>query len=502
MNDAGVVPGITRRGLFASGASLLAAPGSSRRPNILLIVADQLRGDCVAADGNPAIHTPNLDRVAREGVRFRCAYSSTPTCTPARAALLTGMSPWHHGMLGYGQVAEKYSVELPGLLRSAGYYSLGIGKMHWRPQRTLHGFHQTILDEQDQRASPEFLSDYHGWFYSQAPNLDPNATGLDWNGYEARPYVLPEQLHPTNWTGQTATRFIESYQKPEPFFLKVSFVRPHSPYDPAPRFWNLYNGAALPPAVVGSWAGKYAPRSDDTRHIWHGALGPEAVRTARQGYYGSVSQVDDQVGRILEALEKRRWLDETLILVTADHGDMTGDHNLWRKSYAYDSSARIPMLMRWPTGLVSAPRGQVLSQVVELRDVLPTLLDAASATIPDAVDGASLLRLARGQTAGWREWLDLEHDICYSPENHWNALTDGHRKYIYHARDGEQQFFDLDRDPRETRDLAGDPAYAAQVRQWRQRLVSHFAERGEPFLRHGDLQPRPEAHLYSPKYPK
>jgi arylsulfatase len=502
MDRAKPFPGITRRGLFAAGASLLAAPSSTRRPNILLIVADQFRGDCLAAGGHPAIRTPNLDRLAREGVRFRCAYSSTPTCTPARAALLTGMSPWHHGMLGYGQVAEKYSVELPRLLREAGYYSLGVGKMHWHPQRTLHGFHQTILDEQDIRLTPDFQSDYHGWFHSQAPNLDPNATGLDWNGYEAWPYALPEHLHPTHWTGQTAVRFLEGFQRSEPFFLKVSFVRPHSPYDPAPRFWDLYNNLPLPPAVVGSWATRYAPRSDTSRHLWHGDLGPQVVRTARQGYYGSISQVDDQVGRIIEALEKRHWLDETLIVFTADHGGMTGDHNLWRKSYAYEPSARIPMLLRWPTGLVSAPRGQVLSQVVELRDVLPTLLDAASAPIPEQVDGTSLLQLARGKTQGWREWLDLEHDVCYSSANHWNALTDGHRKYIYHAQEGQQQLFDLDRDPHETTDLAGDAAHAAELRRWRQRLVNHFSERGEPFLSHGDLQPRPAAHLYSPRYPK
>ena len=483
------------------GARRLAGRLASR-PNILLVMADQLRGDCIGADGNRAIRTPHLDRIAREGALFRSAYSTTPTCTPARAALLTGMSPWHHGMLGYGRVAEKYAVEMPRLLREAGYYTLGIGKMHWTPQRTLHGFHKTVLDEQDVRVTPEFSSDYHGWFRTVAPNLDPNATGLDWNGFEARPYALPEHLHPTHWTGQTAARFIESYDRPEPFFLKVSFVRPHSPYDPAPRFWKMYQDAALPRAVTGAWASRYAPRSDNGRAIWHGDLGAEAVRTARQGYYGSVSQVDDQVGRILEALEKRGCYDETLIVFTADHGDMTGDHNLWRKSYAYEPSARIPMLVRWPTGLVPAARGQLLKQPVELRDVLPTLLDAASASRPAECNGASLLPLLRGAAAGWREWIDLEHDVCYSPTNHWNALTDGRTKYIYHAQDGAQQLFDLVKDPHETRDLAGDPAHAALLRQWRRRLVEHFAERGEPFLKNGDLQPRPQRQLYSPQYPR
>jgi choline-sulfatase len=493
---------MTRRTFLGTSAAPAFLSAQTRsRPNLLLIMTDQHRGDCLGADGNRAIQTPNFDRIASEGVRFRCAYSSTPTCTPARAALLTGQSPWNHGMLGYGRVAEKYPVEMPQIMRDAGYYGLGIGKMHWYPQRNLHGFHRTILDEQAMQLTPDFRSDYLGWFNSVAPNLDFAATGLDWNGYEARPYALPEQLHPTTWTAQTAVNFIESYNRPEPFFLKVSFVRPHSPYDPAPRFWRMYESVDLPKPAAGSWAAKYAPRSDNGRSIWHGDLGAEAVRTARQGYYGSVSQIDDQLGRIFGALEKRGWFDETLIVCTADHGDMTGDHNLWRKSYAYEPSARIPMLMRWPSGLVSARRGQVLEQTVELRDVLPTLAEAAGATVPRPVDGKSMLALVRGKTDGWRKWIDLEHDVCYDPSNHWNALTDGRTKYIFHAPDASEQLFDLAADPHEMRDLAGDPAHTALLTQWRSRMVEHLNVRGEKWVKGGKLQARPEHQLYSPNYP-
>jgi len=145
---------------------------------MLLLMADQHRADCLGADGNPVIHTPNLDRLAAEGARFRCAYSSTPTCTPARSALLTGLSPWRHGMLGYGRVAEKYPLEMPRALREAGYYTLGIGKMHYHPQRNPHGFHQVLLDESGRAESPEFRSDYRAWFCSEAPGLDPDATGI------------------------------------------------------------------------------------------------------------------------------------------------------------------------------------------------------------------------------------------------------------------------------------------------------------------------------------
>ncbi|MEN6532224.1 MAG: sulfatase/phosphatase domain-containing protein, partial [Bryobacteraceae bacterium] len=134
-------------------------------------------------------------------------------------------------------------------------------------------------------------------------------------------------------------------------------------------------------------------------------------------------------------------------------------------------------------------------------DALPTLLDAAGVTVPDAVEGRSLLELTRGRTEGWRPWIDLEHDVCYAPENHWNALTDGRFKYIFHARDGEEQLFDLEHDPAEMVDLAGDPAHQATLRTWRGRMIEHLSVRGERFVANGKLALRPERYLYSPYYP-
>jgi arylsulfatase A-like enzyme len=484
----------------------------SSQPHILLLMADQHRGDCLAADGNRTIHTPNLDRIAREGVLFRRAYSSTPTCTPARSALLTGLSPWHHGMLGMIRMAERYPFEKPQALRDAGYYTIAIGKQHFSPMRNGHGYHHMVLDEHCDcgRLDPQILQsrvaeercDYEAWFWSEAPHLNPHATGLGWNDYPAKPYALPERLHPTTWTGNTAVNFINGYNGKAPLFLKVSFIRPHSPYDPPERFIRLYEDADLPPARVSKWAARYAKRNSDRNDIWRGQLSPEVIRRSRQGYYGSVSHVDEQIGRILEALEKRGWLEETLIIYTSDHGDMTGDQNLWRKSYAYEPSARVPMLMRWPAGMLSVARGQVMSQVVELRDVLPTFLDAASISAPRPLDGQSLLSLVKNQGAGWREYIDLEHNICYSPENHWNALTDGRWKYIFHALNGEEQLFDLSRDPYELVDLASETQYEAELRRWRQRLVEHFAERGEPFLKNGRLALRPKGQATSPHFPR
>ncbi|MBN9659748.1 MAG: arylsulfatase [Acidobacteria bacterium] len=475
---------LTRRTLLTAPAFL---QGLSRsRPNLLLLMSDQHRADWMGCDGNAAVHTPNLDALAREGVRFRHAFSSTPTCTPARAGLLTGMSPWRHGMLGYGKVAQSYPVEGPRVLREAGYYTTGIGKMHWTPQRNLHGFHQTLLDESGRVESPDFKSDYRAWFASEAPNLDPDATGIGWNDNTARPYVLPERLHPTTWTADCAVRFLESYQRPQPFFLKVSFARPHSPYDPPQRHWDRYAEASLPDAVAGQWAAGNRPRNSQRDDIWHGDVGRALTRRARVGYSGSVSFMDEQLGRVTEALRKRGWLDETLIVYLSDHGDMTGDHYLWRKSYAYQASARIPMIVRGP----GAAKGTVSDVPVEIRDVLPTLLTAGGVPVPAACDGQNLLQAKR-------PWIDLEHDVCYDKTNHWTALTDGRWKYIYHAYDGREQLFDLVNDPHELKESAD----AETLRLWRGRMIAHLEPRGNKWVQGGKLVPRPASMLYSPNYP-
>lgn len=475
------------------------------RPSILFIITDQHRGDCLGADGNAVIRTPHYDRIAREGVLFKRAYSSTPSCTPARAGLLTGLAPWHHGMLGYGRVGGKYRNELPRLLREAGYYTFGIGKMHWFPQKTRHGFHGTLVDESGRSETKGFVSDYRRWFRREAPELDPDATGLGWNAYDAKPYALPERLHPTRWTGDRAVEFLEKYDRKEPFFLKVSFARPHSPYDAPERFWKLYKRRDMPKPVVGRWAGMHALKGENpgkNPSCFRGDLGVAPARKARHGYYGSISFIDEQVGRLLAVLEARGILEHTLILCTADHGDMLGDHHLWRKTYAYEASARIPMLIRWPTGLIDRRRGLKIDHCVELRDVLPTFLDAAGAKVDSKrFDGASMLDLVRGQTGAWRRWLDLEHCRCYWPGNQWTALTDRRWKYIYSAYDGSEQLFDLHADPDELHDLAGEPTRARMLATWRQRMVDHLAERGAPFVVDGKLGLRTKPMLYSPNYP-
>ena len=351
--------------LCAAGAVLPAAahavppePAPSARPqqpHIILIVTDQQRGDALGCC-NPAVITPNLDALARDGVRFTRAYTSAPSSTPARAGLLTGMSPWGHGMLGYGRVAEHYPCEMPQLLRDAGYWTLGIGKMHWSPQQATHGFHATLLDESGRVESPYFMSDYRKWFALHAPGLDPDATGIGWNAHGAAPYALPEELHPTVWAGDRAVEAIGSHVSDRPLFLKVSFARPHSPYDAPQRLVDLYAGRDIPGPAVGDWAAAFGMLTDPQRDLEaaYGNFGAEYVENSKRHYYASVTFIDEQVGRIVEALRRRGMYDNALIFFVSDHGDMMGDHHHWRKTYAYEGSTHIPFIVKFPSGTAGA----------------------------------------------------------------------------------------------------------------------------------------------------
>jgi arylsulfatase len=500
LGGAGAIAGSS---LLSSAGRAAATPGpTATRPNILLLMTDQQRGDCWGADGNRVIRTPHLDQLAREGVRFPHAFSCTPTCTPARTALLTGLNPWNNGLLGYGVVGERYPVTLPRTLAEAGYHTLGIGKMHWHPQRNLHGFHRTILDESGRIQSPDFESDYRAWFRQHAPKgVGPDDTGIGWNDYRSGTYVPPEEMHPTRWTADTAINFLESYREPAPFYLKVSFARPHSPYDPPKRFMEAYREDDMPAPYIGEWAERHAQRNSPHPYtLWQGDLGEAQVRRSRRGYYGSISFIDEQIGRIRSTLEKRGLLENTFILFVSDHGDMTGDHHLWRKCYAYQSSARVPFFVRPPASM-KIKAAQVSAAPVEIRDIMPTFLDVGGAKPAAKLDGRSLLPLLRDPKTTWRPHIDLEHHICYSPLNNYSALTDGNAKYIYHAHHGEEQFFNLREDPGEIRDLAKDPARRETVREWRRKLVEHLEVRGERYVVKGDLVPRPKGLLYSPNYP-
>ena len=285
-------------------------------------------------------------------------------------------------------------------------------------------------------------------------------------------------------------QFLKSYKEAKPWFLKVSFINPHTPLNAPKRWYDRYEGVDIPPAAIGDWARQeyggvqtsFAKHAEATR----GVVPEDELRATRRSYAAAISFVDEQIGRILAALEERGELENTLILFTADHGDQMGDHLLYRKTYPYEGSVNVPMIVRWPASLgLKAKRGKVRQELAELRDVFPTFLDAAGLPRPASVEGMSLLDILRGKPG--RKMLDLEHSSCYAPKDGWVALMDQRYKYIYFEHTGRQQLFDLSRDPKEVNNLADKPGSAKLVKQWRQKMIEHLSIRGEPWVHDGDL---------------
>lgn len=334
------------------------------------------------------------------------------------------------------------------------------------------------------------------------PGKNPDALGIGWNDHTGGVYPLDEKLHPTWWTGEMAVEFIHHYKSDKPLFLKVSFARPHSPYDPPQRYLDMYRDVKIPEPVIGEWAGKFAgePQKADAAF---GDFGVEHAVDSRRHYYAAITFIDDQIGRVIQALKEEGLYEDAVICFVSDHGDMLGDHHHWRKTYAYEGSSHIPFLLRLPSWMQNERKqGEHLSYVVELRDVLPTFLDAAGTEIPEDMDGASLLPLLQEKQPQWREYIDLEHATCYRADNYWCALTDGKMKYIWFFHTGEEQLFDLNNDPQEKTDLSGQKKYSKLLEIWRNRMVVHLEERGEEFVKDGQLQKLQRTHLYSPNYPQ
>lgn len=464
-------------------------------PNVVLIMTDQQRWDSLSCIGGAA-ETPNIDSLASQGTVFTRAYSATPSCVPARASLMTGMDPWNTGILGMGPgqpECANLSNTLPEVLSSIGYHTIGVGKMHFRPQRSLQGFHRTVVDESRRQYDPEFVSDYQRWFEQNAPaGCDTYEHGVDANSWMARPSTLPEHLHPTNWTARESIRALQTRDPSRPFFLKMSFARPHSPYDPPPYYFDLYQRKGVPPAVVGDWAERNDVLSDAADvNAWRGRRTNEEIARARAGYLGSITHIDHQIGRLLIELRRNGQFDNTMFVFTSDHGDMLGDHHLWRKTYAYEGSAHIPLIVRPPRREDNDESWAIQSDAtVCLQDIMPTILEACGATIPETVDGHSLLGICRGERDSIRPFVHGEHSTCYHPDQEMQYLTDGHWKYIWLPRRGEEQLFNLDKDPYECHDIADETQHAEELSRWRARLVRILADREASLTDGEDLIPQ------------
>lgn len=464
------------------------------KPNVLLIMVDQMRADCLSILDHPVVDTPNIDQLARNGVLFKNAYTATPSCVPARAAVLTGMSQTANGRVGYvDKVPWNYDHTLPGEFTKAGYHTQAVGKMHVYPARNLCGFHNVVLHDgylhysRFKHINLETESynyggdDYVPWLKQQAgTDADLIDLGLDCNSSTvARPWHLAEALHPTNWVVTQSIDFLRRRDPSKPFFLKMSFVRPHPPFDPPQVFFDMYKDLELPEAVVGDWAKQEDDEKSGLNPITaKGKVPKNRLKRAQAAYYALITHIDYQIGRFMNAMEEHGVLQNTVILFVSDHGELLGDHNLFRKSLPYEGSAKVPFILSDPGNILKLERNRIIDEVVELRDIMPTLLDAANVKIPGGVDGKSIIPLCLEKDILWRDYIHGEHS--FGAGSH-HFLTNGKEKYIWFSQSGKEQLFNLEKDPKEVVNLAIKKEYQNRLHFFRQRLIEELNGREEGY---------------------
>ncbi len=455
---------------------------TKRQPNILLIMTDQMRGDCMGTAGHPDVKTPNLDHLAACGVRYTNAYTACPSCIPARCALHTGLKQEHHGRVGYqDRVPWQYPVTMAGALAKAGYYTQCVGKMHVHPLRNLMGFHNVELHDGYLHAyrngnvpyveNQRIADDYFYWLKTQL-GIDRDVTdmGLECNSFTARPWMYEERLHPTNWVTDRSIDFLRRRDRSMPFFLMASYLRPHPPFDAPEYFFSMYRDMELTPPPIGDWAD-----ADRLRRLGRftdadtGSCDPELMRQARIGYYACISHLDNQIGRLLDALRDDGCHQDTVILFTSDHGELLGDHHTFRKTRPYQGSIHIPLLMARVPGIKP---GSVSDRLTELRDILPTLTELAGVDTPEGVDGVSLLQDPD------REYLHGEHSGGDLGNHYIVTKTD---KYCWFTQSGREQYFRLDKDPKELHDAIEEPDCQERVTHLRSLLIQELTGREEGY---------------------
>ncbi len=437
-------------------------------PNILWICTDQQRWDTIHSLGNPHIRTPNIDRVVREGVAFTHAYCQSPICTPSRASFLTGQyASTVHGCMNGNDVWDEAAPLVTKLLKDVGYDCGLAGKLHLagaayriepRPQDDGYRVFAWSHDPNDRWPTGHAYAD---WVRSQGYNLAE---------LHKRPGGIPPELHQTTWCAGQAIAFMQEARS-GPWLMSVNIFDPHAPFNPPQEYLDRYDPDALP--------GPYFRESDLAAQAKLAGVDfqnpprrPEELNAkwVQAAYYAMIELIDDNVGRMLDALEETGQRENTLVIFMSDHGETLGDHGLLLKGNRfYEGLVRVPLIWSWPGHF---PAGLVSDALVELTDIAPTLLELGGAP-PSPMAGRSLLRILTGQADphAHREAVRCEYYRALNPDGpgrdegdfhiHFGTMyrTQRHKLCVYHGHP-HGELFDLDADPWEFDNLWDDPAHA------------------------------------------
>ena len=448
--------------------------------NIILIFTDQQRFDSIEALGNPIIKTPNLNRLVEKGVAFTRAYTPCPVCIPARYAMHTGIMPCVSDCV-MNETMPDGNRSFMEILSEHDYQTHGAGKMHF----------------EFEGENPDFLWGYEKRDVSEECVLSDDYTAfLKENGYDhvhdphgvrsemyyiPQPSQVPARLHNSSWVVDKSIDFLDHRDVARPFMLMTSFIKPHPPFE-SPTPWNkLYRGPEMP-------LPKRPQDSEDLLTYWnkvqnrykykdHGT-DDHLARAIKAAYYGAISFIDYNLGRLLDYLELHEMFDDTLIVFASDHGELLGDYYSYGKRTLLDSASRIPLVMVHP----DLPGGTRCSTPVSLVDIMPTFLDAANIERSEALDGESLVDLCTGTKKREGVYSQYQRD-----EYGMYMMATEKYKYIYSAPDQKEWLFDLTIDPEETHNRAHNPMFIHQTKIMRESLISFLTANGSADMVEGKM---------------
>ena len=493
--------------------------------NILFIMYDQLRFDYLSCAGHPYLHTPNFDRVAAKGVRFTNAYVQSPVCGGSRMCFYTGRYASSHGAHWNGFPLRVGEYTLGDHLRQNGMDCWLIGKTHMRAdadgmarlglsadsvigaRQAECGFDIWIRDDglwgtgpdglYDEKRSPynEYLKSKgyeaeNPWADFANASIEGDEIASGWIFRNAdKPANIREEDSETPWLTTKTLEFLD--EKKGPWLAHVSYIKPHWPYIVPAPYHNMYNESHVPPPL------RHEAEKENPQDVYGAYQGNKIAQAFQKdevrnkvipAYMGLIKQCDDQLGRILDHLEKTGEIDNTMIVLTSDHGDYLGDHWLGEKDLFHEQSAKIPLIIYDPRTTADSTRGTVCDALVESIDLAATFVEAAGGSVPDHIlEGRSLMPWLCGKTPQWREFVISEYDYSVTPMSAQLGLEprdarlfmvfDGRYKMI-HAEGGfRPMLFDLSEDPNEFYDLAKGNSHKPEIerlygylRQWGLRL--------------------------------
>ncbi len=455
----------------------------SSKPNVLVIIADQHRYDCLGCYGNSDIKTPHIDALAQDGVKFNNAFSTFPVCTPARYSLITGL--YVHQHLGWTNHSTIHSSlpTFPKILSEAGFHTACVGKMHYTPTYLDVGFDNMVLAEQN--GPGRYDDDYHKYLKQQdqidAIDLQDQlltyrvkAPTDYWKNFGADESNLPDEHYSTSWIGRNACQKLESWGK-DSNLLMVGFIKPHHPFD-APAPWSeMYNAEKL--EILPGYTESCLDVDLQYRRGYfdNTKLNPAVLKKMQAQYYASITQIDHYVGQMVELLKKKGLYENTLIIYTSDHGDYLGYHHMGLKSnYMYDPVIRIPLVLKYPQNLMA---GKHSEDLVSIADISSTILKHTGCNVPNLIMQTSIP-------------LDVEDDRKYifAETRGENYMVRSKKYKLLQYRRKKSLFFDLKSDPYELTNLYDVPNLQEEISKHKAALTHWLKEETPPLETNNTFQ--------------